>query len=196
MARIARTKILLGRGDSVNALPDIDRSLQLAREMKDPQIVYPPLAAAARSFLFMGQSGQAAATVDELLGLLRSGGRDALADTWAIDFAVAMRALGRESEVPDVLNPPTPWSDAAVAFVNGEFDRAAGLLHEIGSLPAEAEARVRAAEALAAAGRRAEAEAQLARAVAFYREAGGKALIAEAERALSPPAERSATGPR
>jgi tetratricopeptide (TPR) repeat protein len=190
LARMARAKILLGRGDSADALADIDQSLQLAREMKDPQIVYPTLASAARSFASLGRRERATATADELLGLLRSGGRDALADTWAIDFAVVMRAFGRESEVLDVLHPPTPWSDAAAAYANGAFDRAAELLREIGSLPDEAEARVRAAEVLAAAGRRSESDAQLERALAFYRRVGAEALMPEAERV--PRAERRA----
>jgi thioredoxin-like negative regulator of GroEL len=75
-----------------------------------------------------------------------------------------------------------------VAYANGAFDRAAELLHEIGSLPDEAEARVRAAEVLAAAGRRSEADAQLERALAFYSRLGAEALMAEAERV--PRAER------
>jgi thioredoxin-like negative regulator of GroEL len=75
-----------------------------------------------------------------------------------------------------------------VAYANGAFDRAAELLHEIKSLPDEAEARVRAAEVLAAAGRRSEADAQLERALAFYSRLGAEALMAEAERV--PRAER------
>lgn len=184
MARMTRAKMLLGRGKSVDGLPDIDRSLQLARQMKDPQVTHPLLAGAARAYAFVGQSGRAAAAADELLGLVQQGRRDSAADAWSIDLAIALKALGREQEVLDVLRPPTSWSEAAVAYATGEFERAAVLLQEIGALPEEAEARVRASEALAAANRRSEAEAQLDRALAFYRDVGATAQIANAERIL------------
>jgi tetratricopeptide (TPR) repeat protein len=192
-ARMVRAKIVLGRGGSEGVLTDLDRSLQLARDMKDPQVMYPLLAAAARSYAFLGHSGRAAATADELLRLLRERGQDWITDAWIVDLAIALKWLGRESEVLDVIQAPTAWSDAALAYAKGEFDGAAKLLHEIGSLPDGAEARVRAAEALSAEGRREEAEAQLDRALAFYRDVGATALIAEAERRVPPAESRSAS---
>ena len=57
-------------------------------------------------------------------------------------------------------------------------------MHEIGVLVPAAAARVAAAEAHLAVGRRAEADVQLDRALAFYRSVDATALISEAERLL------------
>jgi hypothetical protein len=80
----------------------------------------------------------------------------------------------------------TPWLDAVAAFAAGSFREAAGLYARIGSLPDEADARLRAAGALVAAGRRAEAKAELALALAFYGGAGAEARIRDAEALLAP----------
>jgi class 3 adenylate cyclase len=62
-----------------------------------------------------------------------------------------------------------PWVDAAQAHASGDFVKAAALLDEIGSLPDEAEARLRAAEQLSQGGRAGAARSQLGQAIAFYR---------------------------
>jgi len=111
-------------------------------------------------------------------------------DFWAPHLAVAMDALGRGREFLERapgLGPSTPWFEAAMLWARGELVRAADVLGEIGSLPDEALARLRAAEKFVAAGRRPEADEQLARALAFWRSVGathyirdGEALLAEA----------------
>jgi hypothetical protein len=58
----------------------------------------------------------------------------------------------------------------------------------MGVRPDEAYARVREAERLIAAGRRAEAEPFLSRALELYRGMGASAFIREAEQLLAPPA--------
>jgi hypothetical protein len=75
----------------------------------------------------------------------------------------------------------TRWLDAARAYGSGAFEEAADIYVEIGSVPDEAYARLRAAEALIEAGRRVEADAQLQRALAFYRSVGATAYITEGE---------------
>jgi len=55
----------------------------------------------------------------------------------------------------------------------------------MGSLPDEALARLRAAEVSAAAGRRAEADEHLQRALAFYRSVGATRYIREGEALLA-----------
>jgi len=69
--------------------------------------------------------------------------------------------------------------------LDGELERAAELLVEIGSVPDEAYARLRAADQLIAQGRRAEGNAQLARALAFYRSVGATRFIREGESLLA-----------
>jgi hypothetical protein len=65
--------------------------------------------------------------------------------------------------------------------VNGRDLEAAGTYAAIGSLPDEAEARLRAAEALAHANRQAEVEAALAPALDFYRSVQATGLLHRAE---------------
>jgi hypothetical protein len=81
----------------------------------------------------------------------------------------------------DLATVSTRWLDAAGTYASGAFEEAADVYAEIGSVPDEAFARLRAAEALVAAGRRPEADAQLQQALAFYRSVGATVYIREAE---------------
>ena len=77
--------------------------------------------------------------------------------------------------------PKGPWRDACRALVDGEDARAADTLTSMGTERLAADLRLRAARALAAAGRLSEAEAQLELARAFYRKVGATAFLAEAD---------------
>jgi tetratricopeptide (TPR) repeat protein len=121
--------------------------------------------------------------VDELLALLGSS-RSSLVSFWSPALAAVLTALGRSRDLEAVVENaamPTRWLVGARAYAAAAFEEAADVYAEIGSLPDEAYARVRAAEALADAGRRAEADAQLQQALAFYRSVGAMAYIREAE---------------
>jgi hypothetical protein len=105
-----------------------------------------------------------------------------------IDAAEALRALGLGPELIEVAanaKRQTKWIDAAKAFVSGDFLRAAEIYAETGSLPDEAFARLRAAEALIARGNRAEGDRELQRALAFYRSVGATAYLREGEALLA-----------
>ncbi len=79
----------------------------------------------------------------------------------------------------------TPWVDAASAICSGELRRAADVLEETGYPTGEAYARLRAAKQFVEEGRRAEADAELNRALAFYREVGATAYVREGEALLA-----------
>jgi hypothetical protein len=79
----------------------------------------------------------------------------------------------------------TRWLDAARAYVAGAFVEAADVHAEIGALSDEAFDRLRAAEALVDAGRRADADVQLQRALTFYRSVSATAYIRDAEDLLA-----------
>jgi len=70
-------------------------------------------------------------------------------------------------------------------ILGGDLVRAADELQRIGVLPLAAEAHVMAARNLVGAGRRAEADEQLQRALAFYRSVGATACIRDAEHLLT-----------
>jgi hypothetical protein len=73
----------------------------------------------------------------------------------------------------------------ATAFARGEYADAARRFDEIGSLPYAAHARLHGAEALVASGRRAEADAELGQALAFYRSVGASFYKRRAEEILA-----------
>jgi tetratricopeptide (TPR) repeat protein len=172
-----RSTIRLARGDMPGAVEDADRSLELAREAQDPQALLPSLAHSAFVSLAAGRAADAESLVDELLAL-----DPARYETGPVLFHLSwvLRALGRTDEFAMALSRATletRWVGAARAIADGELARAAEIYAEAGALPFEAYTRLRAAEA-------GEPDAQLDKAISFYRRAGAKAYLAEAEQLL------------
>ena len=93
--------------------------------------------------------------------------------------------LGRAEEFREIVLDPdpikSPWNDAARAICDGELVRAADIIQRIGHTASAAYARLRAAEALAAAGEDAEAASQRAKAKAFYRTVGAIRFMGNGE---------------
>jgi hypothetical protein len=77
------------------------------------------------------------------------------------------------------------WLEAGRAAFDGRFAVAADIYARMPFRPAEALARIRAAEQLIATGRRPEADAQLQRALAFWRSVGATLYIRQAEELLA-----------
>jgi hypothetical protein len=103
---------------------------------------------------------------------------------WSAQLAIVLHVLGRAAELTELavgVPTPTPWLQAATAIAAGEFQRAAEIYADIGSLPDEAFARLRAAEQLLAVGRRAEGNAQLQQALTFYRQVAASGYLREGE---------------
>ena len=100
---------------------------------------------------------------------------------WPSDLAVGLVPLGKQAEflaLVDESHVMTPWRNAAAAsYVSGDYSAAADVYAEIGALPEEAHARLRAAEAFVGEGRRAEADAELEEVVAFWRSVGATAYV-------------------
>jgi hypothetical protein len=188
---LVRGWIELAGGDVDSALADAARARDFTREAGDPQNLYPALAFRAHALATAGRRTDAAACADELLGLVRR--EPSLPSFWIVELAVVLAELGRGGELGDaaVSVPSTPWLEAAQAYVEGDASRAAELCAEIGALPEEAYARLEAARVAAAAGRRAEAEAQAAAAFEFYRRVGAVSYCRAAEALLTSLAEPS-----
>jgi hypothetical protein len=93
--------------------------------------------------------------------------------------------LDRAGEFIEVVLDPDPikslWNDAARAICDGEPARAADIIERIGHTASAAYGRLRAADALAAAGEDAEAAAQRAQAEAFYRTVGAIRFMGNGE---------------
>jgi tetratricopeptide (TPR) repeat protein len=179
-----RAGLRLARGDLEGADADTQRALALARQIKDPQTLYPGLASRARTSFELGQDREARALAHELSTLLEE--RPFVPTYWVVDLAVVREGLrepGPLLPAPPVLRPP--WLAAAEAYVAGEFASAANMLRGVGSLPDEASARLRAGEALDSAGGHPEADLELLRALDFYRSVGASAYVGRAEALLA-----------
>jgi class 3 adenylate cyclase len=175
------------RGEVEAPLVDLERALDIARETKEPQALEPTLAGAAYLSAQLGAVAEARDLLSELERTLVERDGPVYEPWYAIELALALRTTGVARTVFDIARrgaADSRWFAAAAAYVDGEFERSADLLHELGVLVYEAPARIAAAEAHLAAGRRVDADAQLAAALAFYRRVGATALIAEAEQLL------------
>jgi DNA-binding SARP family transcriptional activator len=175
--RIWRGRVRLARGQSAAALADSTAALELARASGEPQHLDPALAFHARCLLAVGRPDEAAELVDELLKCLD---RRLLKAEVGIDLAIALTELGYPVQVLDSALD-SRWLEATRAFVAGDPRRAAALYEAIGSRPDAATAHLLAARELLAGGGGADAKAELAAAVAFYREVGASADLHEAE---------------
>jgi class 3 adenylate cyclase/tetratricopeptide (TPR) repeat protein len=182
--RTIRARVRFARGDVAGALADASSALSAARRAKDPQALAPPLSFAARIHAHEGRLDEAARHVDELVALTL-GGFDP-GDDWP-DVVEALLGLGRRDELGTLLQSfrETGWTAAARLHAAGDPAAAADVYEQIGARPDEAHARLSAAKALAAAGRRAEADEQLAQALGFFRSVGAARYVREGETLLA-----------
>jgi hypothetical protein len=102
-------------------------------------------------------------------------------------LAWTLTACGRGAEAVAALEhyARNPWARAGIAFGRGEPAAAADLFAEMGAHASEAFCRLVAARGLVEQDRRAEADAQLRPALAFYREAGAARYVREGESLLA-----------
>jgi class 3 adenylate cyclase/tetratricopeptide (TPR) repeat protein len=178
-----RALIRSARGNEEESLADSSRALDLARGAQDPQVLNPALAFHSRLLMASRRRSEALPFVDELVERLGAGSSSFLS-YWMSPLVVVLTELGRQSVIEMIAanaTISTRWLEAAREYATGEYSDAADIYADIGSVPDEAFARLRAAAALIEAGRRAEADAQLQQALAFYRSVGATGFIREAE---------------
>jgi class 3 adenylate cyclase/tetratricopeptide (TPR) repeat protein len=186
--RWVRGRMRLARGETKGAQDDAERALDLARTAKDPQMLWPALAFAARAFSATDPR-RAGALVAELLSDWRMFGWPTIGESdWLADICFALPLPARAEELLEGAAQTrihTPWFEAAVACASGDFRGAADVYAGIGALPDEASARLRAAEGLVREDRRAEADVELKQALAFWRSVGATAYVREGEALLA-----------
>ena len=177
---------MLARGREDAAFAAFARARELGREAGEPQAALPAFSAEAFAFAEVGDRVRATAAVDELLADALSQQRFEL---WLYPAVFALDELGRLDDLRGVLPAEgasvVRWVDAGRLHAEGDLAGAADVLREIGSATDEARTRIRLAEQLAAAGHRADADAELARATAFYRSVGATFYLRRAERVLA-----------
>ena len=181
--RLVRAYIALARARRDEALADFNRALELARgAARDRDTLIPALIRTSWAHLQVGRDAEARTLFGEAAPLLEEHPK---ARPWAL--AEVAFELGQTSDVRKILAalPSSPGHRAMVAVLDGEFEYAAEQYAEAGILLFEAEARLRAAEQLLAAGRSAEGEVQLEKALGFYRSVGATLFIERGERLLA-----------
>jgi class 3 adenylate cyclase/tetratricopeptide (TPR) repeat protein len=181
--RLLRGRVRLARGDANGAREDAQRALDLAEEAKDPQVRWPALAFAARAFLELDPH-RAESLIDEVLSDWEANGRPLWSSSsWAPDAAVVIPLTGRAARFLEgtTESSQSPWVRAAVAYASGDPGAAADLYREIGTRPEEAHARLQLAHLLVQEDRRTEADAELEKALAFWRSVGATAYIRQGE---------------
>ncbi len=173
--RDARSLIRLARGDDDGALDD--SRLPFEAESRDPQVRLPALGARARVLVELGRRREVGLLLVEARGITDYDGPG------LTDIALAAVDIGDRNA--DWVSGIRPWADAARAVLSGDLAAAADICAAMGSLVDEADARLRAARALVEAGRRAEADAHLQRALAFYRSVGATRYLRQGEALLA-----------
>jgi len=182
-----RATILLARGEPDAALAEARIATGLSRLAKDPQTLNNALACEANAALAVGDRSTASGFADELV------------ETWAttgirqpMELSIApwvFRELGRDADLLYALEHEalgtTPWHEAARLIASGDLAEAADVFAGIGSVPDEAYARMRAAEALLAGADRTEADRQLGLALPVFAQLEARAWTAEAESLLA-----------
>jgi hypothetical protein len=123
----------------------------------------------ARVLLAAGRRDEADAVVTEVLA-------QSLSDVAfaSPDLAIALGELGRGEDLPRVATKPYIWYEAAEAYVAGDYVGAAEIYAEIGSLPDEADARLRSG-----------IESEVRRALEFYHSVAATRYLREGEALLA-----------
>ncbi len=180
--RLFRGYMKLARAQRDDALEDFATGLQRARERTgDPGDMVAALIRNAWASLRVGRVPEARAFFSEAQPLLRENPH---ARPWAL--AEVALELGETAGVREVLDtlPPSTGQRAMLAVLDGDDEQASELYASASNRLFEAEARLRAAERLLAAGRSGEGEAQLGRALAFYRSVGASLFVERGEALL------------
>ena len=174
------------RGDFEQAFEDTDIALQAARQMRDPQGMYPALAVSGFVRFEAGETEAATRLFTEL------------SETWAeqesgygapADMAIAwLECLGpdvwkQKYDIPGAI--PTAWLRGARALADGDYRQAVEIYEATGAVTDVAAAQLYAARKLVDAGRRAEADLYLRPALAFYRSVGATRRVREGEALLA-----------
>jgi tetratricopeptide (TPR) repeat protein len=176
-----RGHMRVARGEVEPGLEDVRRALTLARDAEDPQSVLPSYVRIARVTLLANRLAEAEAVFAE--GLDRMPDMSGRAIWLLPEVAIELERRSAAREILAQLEA-SPMKTAGLAMLDGDFGRAAEIYEAVGYAVFEADARVRAGRDLLERGRRAEGEAELGKALAFYRSVGAELLIRRAEELL------------
>jgi hypothetical protein len=186
-AHSCRAKLRAARGDDAGAWSDVESALDFGRRSGEPQALFPPLADAALvAALRVGSDaeGYVAERFDELVAAIGAGTPGT--GSWTAAIALALAWTDQSGRLAAVsLDGPSRWAAAAGRVAAGRHGEAADGFADMGALPEEALARVLSARDLIKHGRGADADAELRRALEFWRGVGAAGHEATAEAMLA-----------
>jgi class 3 adenylate cyclase/tetratricopeptide (TPR) repeat protein len=171
--RWTRALLLLARGHDDGASADARRAVEAAREAKDPQMILPALAVCLRVELELGRADRAGELATELL----EHQPQHAACAPAVELAWTAGSFGTTEDIrrwTEAVRYASAWSEAALAILDGELERAADLFMQIGSLPDAARARLHVG-----------GPENVGRALHFYRSVGALRYIRQGEALLA-----------
>jgi tetratricopeptide (TPR) repeat protein len=181
-----RAELRLARGKVDAAIEDTERSLELARRAKDPQILCQTLADAAHVLRETGDVERAVALAQEVADEIDTRGNIGFGVVAVHVLAWTLTPAGGGAELANALDAlPDVWARAGAAYGRGDPAAAADICAEVGATTQEAYARLTAARVLLEEGRRAEADEHLHRALAFYRSVGATWYVRQGETLLA-----------
>ncbi|MEX2614309.1 MAG: hypothetical protein WD380_12090, partial [Gaiellaceae bacterium] len=181
--RLNRASIRLGRGDVEGALADHTRARALAREAY-PDVVAAVAAVSAGNYAELGRWDDARQLVHELIPVIRA---HPDAAGWESMVAPYAEHLGVREELREIVAaaPSNAWNDASLLSLDLDFCGAAEIFAAMPSRTLEAWQQRSAGAHLIEAGRRAEGEVELQKALAFYRSVGATFFTKRAEDLLA-----------
>ena len=183
-----RGSVLAARGEVAGAARDLERSLDGIEAVTDVQSVVPSYVGAATICVLLGDVRRAAGLLERALPIARRSPHRAPTITGEAATTIAYAGRGAEWLAHFETLAPTRRVEAARLVFAGRTVEAAEAYARFAGPAEEAPVRLLAARQLAEAGRRAEADVQLRRALAFYRAVGATHIVREAEALLAQPA--------
>ena len=182
-----RAVIRLARDQPDAAVTDIERAVALAERAKDPQLLDVTRARGAHVLYQVGDTKQAARLAGDVLAVMEEKGWVGFRVSASHVAAWTLTALGQGDRLVAALKvaPEVPVIRAALAFARNDPATAADICGGIEAHSQEAYARLVSARSLAEEGRQTEADAQLRRALAFYRSVRATRYEREGERLLA-----------
>ena len=181
--RVLRAGIRVGRGDTDGALADHARALPLVREVTDPELLSYAFLSAG-NYAELGRWDDARRLVDEFAPFIR---QRPDAAGWVSMVAPYAEHLGVREELREIVAtaPSNAWTDTSLLSLDLDFSGAAEIFAAMPSPTLEAWQRKSAGEYLIQAGRRAEGEVELQKALAFYRSVGATFYMDRCEALLT-----------
>jgi class 3 adenylate cyclase/tetratricopeptide (TPR) repeat protein len=183
---LTRSLVRLARDEVQIALADALHALEIGTLSQDPQAHLDCLAQSAFIFSETGDVTRASAILDEFLDFVSQHKTIGFAVTCVQTLAWTASRLGRSDELLRSLGHLSGrWVEAGMAFARGDLQSAVDIVGGMGAVSDEAYDRLRLGSLLLEQGHRAQGEAELQRALRFYRSVNALRYIRQGEALLA-----------